>query len=280
MLTLLACDMLEGDLQKALHPAIGIEIFHNFTLVHDDIMDQAPLRRNKETVYKKWNTNIAILSGDTMFAMAYDYLLRTDADLLPLMLPLFNRTAMEVCEGQQLDVEFEAREDVTLTDYIEMIRLKTAVLIATSLRTGAIIARAPETVCSTLYNIGIHVGLAFQLIDDILDVYSDPGTFGKISGNDIITGKRTFLFLKAYEKAGPAEKKELDACFGAPDMDKDEKVKRVKSVYDQLGRREEALNVVNDDYERARHLLEQIPVMPERKKELSAFLEKLSIRIS
>ncbi len=193
VLTLLACDMLGGDLLKAINPAMGIEIFHNFTLVHDDIMDQAPLRRNRETVYKKWNTNIAILSGDTMFAMAYDYLIRTDADLLHLILPLFNQTAIEVCEGQQLDMEFESRHDVTISEYIEMIRLKTAVLIATSLRTGALIARHQNRCATTLphwyqYRFSLSVnrrcaGCIFR-----------PDTFGKISGNDIITNKRTFLF--------------------------------------------------------------------------------------
>lgn len=279
VLTLLACDMLGGDLLKAINPAMGIEIFHNFTLVHDDIMDQAPLRRNRETVYKKWNTNIAILSGDTMFAMAYDYLIRTDADLLHLILPLFNQTAIEVCEGQQLDMEFESRHDVTISEYIEMIRLKTAVLIATSLRTGALIARASELVCNDLYRIGISIGLAFQLIDDVLDVYSDPDTFGKISGNDIITNKRTFLFLKAYEKAGPAEKRELDACFGARNMANEEKVNRVKNVYHTMGVREDALSQVKVYYDTALGLLAGIPVPDARKKELGEFMEKLSIRV-
>jgi len=280
VLTLLACDMLGGNLHKALNPALGIEIFHNFTLVHDDIMDQAPLRRNKETVYKKWNTNIAILSGDTMFAIAYDYLIRTDPDLLYLILPLFNQTAIEVCEGQQLDMEFETRHDVSIAEYLEMIRLKTAVLIATSLRTGAIIARAPEAVCHDMYNLGINVGLAFQLIDDVLDVYSNPDTFGKISGNDIITNKRTFLYLKAYEKAGSAEKRELDTCFGTREMENEEKVNRVKAVYSTLGIREEALTMVGLYYEKAGSLLDGVPVSAGQKKELGDFMARLNIRVA
>jgi geranylgeranyl diphosphate synthase type II len=280
VLTLLACDMLGGNLHKALNPALGIEIFHNFTLVHDDIMDQAPLRRNKETVYKKWNTNIAILSGDTMFAIAYDYLIRTDPDLLYLILPLFNQTAIEVCEGQQLDMEFETRHDVSIAEYLEMIRLKTAVLIATSLRTGAIIARAPEAVCRDMYNLGINVGLAFQLIDDVLDVYSNPDTFGKISGNDIITNKRTFLYLKAYEKAGSAEKRELDTCFGTREMENEEKVNRVKAVYSTLGIREEALTMVGLYYEKAGSLLDGVPVSAGQKKELGDFMARLNIRVA
>ncbi|MGC8864202.1 MAG: polyprenyl synthetase family protein [Bacteroidales bacterium] len=277
-LTLLACDMFGGDIQKALHPAIGIEIFHNFTLVHDDIMDQAPLRRNRETVYKKWNANLAILSGDTMFALAYDFLCRCEPDLLPLILPLFNRTAIEVCEGQQLDMEFESRREVSIEEYLEMIRLKTAVLPATALKTGAILARASATDADLLYSVGLYIGLAFQLIDDVLDVYADQNKFGKSIGNDILTRKKTFLYLKAYELADAAQRQELDSYFSSDTWSPKEKIQRVVSIYNQLRVKEMAYNLVDEYYQKAHEAFQALSVSPEARAELEKFIQQLALR--
>ncbi|MEJ5302803.1 MAG: polyprenyl synthetase family protein [Bacteroidales bacterium] len=277
-LTLLACEMFGGDIHKALYPAIGIEIFHNFTLVHDDIMDQAPLRRNRETVYKKWNTNVAILSGDTMFALAYDYLAKCEPELLARILPLFNRTAIEVCEGQQLDMEFETRHDVTIDEYIEMIRLKTAVLPATALKTGAILANAPDNDTDLIYTVGINVGLAFQLIDDVLDVYAEQDKFGKSIGNDILTQKKTFLYLKAIELANEHQRHELDTCFSQSDIPTDEKIHRVIQVYDRLNVKEEAYRLVDEYYKKAFNAFDAINVAKGAKSELEKFIKKLASR--
>ena len=199
LLTLLACDLFSGDVEKALYPALAIEVFHNFTLVHDDIMDKAPLRRGKETVYKKWDSNIAILSGDTMFALAYQYALNTDSNLVPKILSVFSQAAIEVCEGQQFDMDFETSPSVSIDEYLEMIRLKTAVLIAVSLQIGAIIGDASEEEIIEMYNFGNNLGMAFQLKDDLLDVYGEQEKFGKKTGGDIVANKKTYLFLKALE---------------------------------------------------------------------------------
>ena len=202
LLVLASCQMFGGEIDEAINPAIGIELFHNFTLLHDDIMDQAPLRRGKETVYKKWNPNVAILAGDTMFALANKYMLRTRQQAISQVMELFNQTAIEVCEGQQYDMDYEHQANVSIADYIEMIRLKTAVLLAASLKTGAIIAGAEAADCNYIYQFGINIGLAFQLKDDLLDVYGVQEKFGKVSGGDIIAGKKTYLYLKALETAG------------------------------------------------------------------------------
>lgn len=212
LLTLLACDLFGGDIQKALYPALSIEVFHNFTLVHDDIMDRAPLRRGKETVYKKWNSDIAILAGDTMFALAYTYALKTDAEIVPEILTVFSKAAIEVCEGQQYDMNFEQLASVSIDEYIRMIRLKTAVLLGASLEIGAICARADQNDVRKLYQFGIELGIAFQLKDDLLDVYGDTEKFGKLSGGDIATNKKTFLYLKAMELANNKQNKELKQC--------------------------------------------------------------------
>lgn len=277
-LTLLACDMFRGDIQKALYPAIGIEIFHNFTLVHDDIMDQAPLRRNRETVYKKWNANLAILSGDTMFALAYDFLCRCEPDLLPQILPLFNRTAIEVCEGQQLDMEFESKQEVSIEDYLEMIRLKTAVLPATALKTGALLARASATDADLIYSVGIYIGLAFQLIDDVLDVYAEQSKFGKSIGNDILTRKKTFLYLKAYELADASQRRQLDAAFASDEWAPEEKIQRVVEIYNHLHVKELAYNLVDKYYRKAFEAFQKLDVSPQARAELEKFIKQLASR--
>jgi geranylgeranyl diphosphate synthase type II len=234
LLVLTGCDLFNGDLETAVPAAIAIELFHNFTLLHDDIMDRAPLRRGKETVYKKWNTNIAILSGDTMFALACEYLSQTNPEILPLALAEFTRTARKVCEGQQYDMNFESRKVVSIGEYLEMIRLKTAVLIGCSLKLGAILAKAPAAETAKIYSFGENIGMAFQLQDDLLDVYGDEQKFGKEIGGDILSGKKTFLLLKAYETATGTERAELDQCFSEQDIPAGEKIARVKRVYESL----------------------------------------------
>jgi len=213
MFTLLACDMFGGDITHALYPALAIEMFHSFTLIHDDIMDKAPIRRGEETVYKKWNSDIAILSGDTLFAMAYQNATQTDNRLIKPILEVFSKTAIEVCEGQQYDMNFETARKVSLEEYIEMIRLKTAVLIGASVKIGAIAAGADYTSIRNLYDFGVSFGLAFQLMDDLLDVYGNLEQFGKIRGGDIASNKKTYLYLKALELGDKEQKKQLKKLF-------------------------------------------------------------------
>jgi geranylgeranyl diphosphate synthase, type II len=234
LLVLMGCELFGGNIEKAEPAALAIELFHNFTLLHDDIMDRAPLRRGRETVYKKWNTNIAILSGDTMFALACEFLAGLEPEVLPATLEVFTRTARLVCEGQQHDMNFESRDTVSIPEYLEMIRLKTAVLIGCSLRLGAIIAKAAPEETTKLYAFGEDIGMAFQLQDDLLDTFGDEQKFGKEIGGDILSGKKTFLLLKAYELAGTEARSELDACFGDASLEAREKIRRVKHVFESL----------------------------------------------
>ena len=226
LLVLIAAEMLDGDLNDCLPAAIGIELFHNFTLLHDDIMDAAPLRRGKPTVYQKWNSNVAILSGDTLFAVSYQYLLKTKPEKLVQILELVNTTAVEVCEGQQYDMDFETQEDVTVEQYLNMIRLKTAVLLAASLKCGAIIAGADDMLAQKFYDYGIKQGLAFQLRDDYLDTFGNVESFGKATGGDIECSKKTYLYLKALELAGP-ERNNLKKLYESVSENKAEKVTRI-----------------------------------------------------
>jgi geranylgeranyl diphosphate synthase type II len=221
--------------KEILSQSAAIEVFHNFTLMHDDIMDQAPLRRGKPTVHEKWNANIAILSGDVMLVRAYDLLLPTPTALLPEVIRLFNKTAAEVCEGQQLDMNFEGYETVAEADYIEMIRLKTAVLLGFALQLGALLAGASKEDVQRIYDFGVNIGVGFQLQDDLLDVYADQAKFGKQVGGDIISNKKTFLLIKALELAKGKEKEELQRWLGLSQFDKGEKVAAVKGIYEQLG---------------------------------------------
>lgn len=234
LLALMACDMFGGDVQKVMDAAIGLEVFHNFTLLHDDIMDQAPLRRGKETVYKRWNANIAILSGDTMFAMANRHMLNTPQSCQAQVLDIFNLTAIEVCEGQQLDMNFETRQEVSVQEYLEMIRLKTAVLLASSLQIGALIAGASSSDAQKLYECGISLGLAFQLTDDLLDVYGDESSFGKMACGDITANKKTYLFLGALERASMAQRTTLLNLFSSIPDNPLEKINEVKAIFDVL----------------------------------------------
>jgi geranylgeranyl diphosphate synthase type II len=265
LLVLMGCDLFNGDLNEAMNSAIAVEVFHNFTLLHDDIMDQSPIRRGVETVYKKWNTSIAILSGDTMFALAYDYITRSRPEMLPRILPLFTQTAREVCEGQQIDMDFEDSDGVSIDEYIEMIRLKTAVLPAASLKLGALFAEASDKDATLIYSFGQNIGLAFQLKDDLLDVYGDQDVFGKRTGNDILTNKKTWLYLKALEKAEGKEKELLLHYYSGKNFDINEKITEITGIYDRLKIREETEALMYAYYDKAMDDLNAISVSEERK---------------
>lgn len=228
---LMSCEMFGGDIGMALNPALAMEVFHNFTLLHDDIMDKAEKRRNMDCVHIKWNDNVAILSGDAMQILAYELLKELPANLLKEGLDLFTKTAIEVCEGQQYDMDFETQDGVTESEYMEMIRLKTAVLLAASLKMGAIASNAPEKSKELIYDFGIHVGIAFQLQDDILDVYGNCNTFGKNIGGDIVTNKKTYLLIKALQVASPSDKEKLKYWIDVKEFDPEEKIKSVTAIY-------------------------------------------------
>lgn len=234
VLTLMACEMFGGNINDALPQAIAIEMFHNFTLIHDDIMDNAPIRRGKTTVYKKWSSNIAILSGDTLFAYAYQYAQKADKDILSDILSVFNKTAIEVCEGQQYDLNYELRNDVSVEEYIHMIKLKTAVLFGASLKIGAIIGGAESLESDKLYNFALNIGLGFQLKDDLLDTFGDESVFGKKTGGDILSNKKTFLYLKALEVADEETNKILITLYNSNNINDDEKIESVKSIFSNL----------------------------------------------
>jgi geranylgeranyl diphosphate synthase type II len=228
-----------GKITDALKPAMGIELFHNFTLLHDDIMDNAPLRRNKPTVFSKWNTNVAILSGDVMFAEAFRLISEAPPAALKRVIDCFIKASVEVCEGQQLDMDFELRNDVSIESYLEMIRMKTAVLLGASLEIGALCSGADAETASRLYSFGTQLGIAFQLHDDLLDVYGNPDKFGKRVGGDIVSNKKTFLKLKAMEKADGSTKNELNFWYSGQKHDEGEKVEAVRSIFNTLNIRQE-----------------------------------------
>lgn len=231
-----SCVLMGGNLQEAIGPALAVELFHNFTLLHDDIMDEAPLRRNQATVHTRYNSSIAILSGDALFVLAYQQLLHTRPQALPELLTLFNQTALEVCEGQQLDMDLASMEEVKIDDYLQMIALKTSVLLAASLKMGALIAGANHADADLLYRFGKSLGIAFQIQDDILDIFGDPEKFGKQPGGDILSNKNTFLKLKAFELADEAQKNELKAAYALNSSSQaQEKVEQVTRLFETLG---------------------------------------------
>ena len=277
MLCLLANDMFGGDEKQALWPALALETFHNFTLIHDDIMDKAPLRRGKETVYQKWNSDIAILSGDAMLAMAFQFALKPEkgAELAQQL----GKVAIEICEGQQMDLNFETQKEVGIDDYLEMIRLKTAVLLATALQMGATVAGAPADDIKRLYDFGINLGMSFQLQDDILDLYSDVATFGKRHGGDIADNKKTYLYLKALELASEKDRKRLEQLFNLRiDHDEEEKIEEVEAIYDRLHVKEAVEKVMLDYDRKAFEALEAVSLPEGQKKHLKTYAELLSGR--
>ncbi|MFC1732809.1 polyprenyl synthetase family protein [candidate division KSB1 bacterium] len=275
LLCMMACEMFGKEPETSLQAALGIEIFHNFTLLHDDIMDNSPKRRGKTSVYKKWNTNIAILSGDTMFALAYDCLLKTESPYLSKVLKVFNKTAIEVCEGQQMDMNFETSDNVKIADYIDMIRLKTAVLLGASLKIGGIIGGANTQDLDHLYHFGVQLGLSFQLKDDLLDVYGDEEKFGKVSGGDINANKKTYLFLKALEEAKGELHSKLLTCYSNSDLNLDTKVKEVKEIYDHLDIKAFTEKEIERYYLEAISHLDHISVPEEQKESLRTLALKL-----
>ena len=280
-LTLLAYNMYNNNIDDALKPALGLEVFHNFTLLHDDLIDQADKRRNKLTVHKKWNTNTAILSGDAMVIAAYQLMNETPEPYLKKILDLFSQTALEICCGQQYDVDFEKRDLVTEDQYIEMIRLKTAVLIACCLKTGAIIGGASEDDARHLYRFGIYIGLSFQLQDDLLDVYGDPETFGKNIGGDIICGKKTFLLINAIILAGK-EHKEIIKFFKDQKntFTNEKKIQAYTDIYNELNIKEITQNKINSLYEHAINELSKLKIESEKLTELKKFSNMLMLRES
>ena len=280
LLTLMAAHLFTDDWQKAVLPALGVEVFHNFTLMHDDIMDQAPIRRGQPTVHEKWNQNIAILSGDVMLVSAYDLLLSVDADKLKLVMARFSRTAAEVCEGQQLDMNFETRWDVTETEYIEMIRLKTSVLLGYALELGGLIAGADAQTTRHLYESGVNIGIGFQLKDDLLDVYGDPAKFGKQVGGDILANKKTFLLIEALERAEGPIRDELTGWLNRPVTDKAEKVRAVTAIYEQLCVRQITETRISEYFARGFASFDQISAAPARKNPLVQFVRQLAERES
>ncbi|MCB0806032.1 MAG: polyprenyl synthetase family protein [Bacteroidales bacterium] len=275
---LLSCDMFGGNTEEALDPAIGIEMFHNFTLLHDDIMDHAPIRRGQPTVHVKWDTNRAILSGDTMMARAYDFIMRAPEKVRFEVFSSFNKTAIEVCEGQQYDMNFENRKEVSIDEYIEMIRLKTAVLVAVSLKIGAMIANANKEDAETIYLFGENLGIAFQLRDDLLDVFSDEKKFGKTTGGDILENKKTFLFLKALEGADKEQKATLLHLFSQTETDPDSKIAVVKDIYEALKIKEQTNAEIDRYYQKAMEHLNRISIPQHRKSELLGFAGLLKKR--
>jgi len=277
-LCLLACDIFGGEIKNALNPAIGIEIFHNFTLLHDDIMDEAPIRRGKPTVHKKWNPNVAILSGDTMMAISYDFIMKAPDNVRNLVFSVFNQTAIEVCEGQQYDMNFESQKDVSIADYINMIRLKTAVLLAGSLKIGAIVAEASFEDANNIYRFGENIGIAFQLKDDLLDVFSNAEKFGKQNSGDILTNKKTFLYLKAFELADSKTYESLHYFFNKDFENELEKINGVKEIYKRLNIESITSSEIEKFYNKGLEFLGKINVPDERKADLLKFTDQLKER--
>jgi geranylgeranyl diphosphate synthase type II len=277
-LLLMACDLFGGDPDKALSPALAIEVFHNFTLMHDDIMDNAPLRRGKTTVHEKWNRNVAILSGDVMLVESYKLIMQVDEHLLKQVLNIFNATAVGVCEGQQFDMEFEQRNDVHIDEYINMIRLKTAVLLGGALKIGAVIGGANDKDAALLQIFGEQLGVAFQLQDDILDVYGDPEKFGKQVGGDILSNKKTFLLIEALELAGEKQAGELKKWFSGTQFDAQEKVMAVTAIYDQLNIRQHAWDTMHQYADKAFAALDSISLPNASKQYLRNFADSLMVR--
>ncbi|MEM8567381.1 MAG: polyprenyl synthetase family protein [Bacteroidota bacterium] len=275
LLTLLGYYQFKDQPAKIIDQALAIEVFHNFTLMHDDIMDEAPLRRGQSTVHEKWNSNTAILSGDVMLVKAYDLLLNTDKKYFSKALRAFNKCATEVCEGQQLDMVFESQYQVTEEEYIEMIRLKTAVLLGTSLYLGALLSGADKASRKALYDFGVNIGIGFQLKDDLLDVYADKEKFGKQVGGDIIANKKTFLLIKAKELASGQSKSELERWLELENFDAVDKVKAITQIYDNLGIKELTEAKMNQYFGSGFDSLRKLDAPLNRKSLLREFAEAL-----
>jgi geranylgeranyl diphosphate synthase type II len=275
VLSLMACNLFSDKVDDAVLPAAGLELFHNFTLVHDDIMDQAPVRRNFPTVHSKWNVNQAVLSGDVMAFIANDCFLQAPSRCMPKVFRIFNNAAIEVCVGQQLDIDFEKAKIVSQEEYLRMIELKTSVLLAASAKIGAIIGGADEKNSKLLYEFGRNLGLAFQIQDDLLDSYGDAKVFGKSPGGDIIANKKTFLLVRAFELASAKQRKKLKEQTELKEFDNETKIKTVMDLYDQLNIKTETENLAGDYIKKASESLEKVGVDSKRKSEMIQIAESL-----
>jgi len=278
VLTLMSADIFNCDYNKALDAALSIEVFHNFSLIHDDIMDAAPLRRGQQTVHEKWDTNTGILSGDAMLIMAYQLFENYEPDIFQALAKLFSKTALEVCEGQQYDVDFETREDVTIPEYLKMIEYKTAVLVGAAMKMGAIVAKASEKDQNGIYEFGRLLGVAFQLQDDYLDAFGNPKTFGKQVGGDIIENKKTFLYLKALHFLGASEKLQLEQLFSVNLKDNQEKIETVKQFFIASGSAKATQNEIENYTKQAFSVLETLSISEEKKMQLQQFGNALMTR--
>lgn len=268
VMTLMACNLFEDKVEKAILPAVGIEVFHNFTLVHDDIMDGSKIRRGSATVHKKWDVNQAVLSGDVMAFIANDCMLSTPPPLLTEVIRTYNRAAVEVCSGQQMDMDFEKISFVSHTAYLRMIELKTAVLLAASLKIGAVIGNAGQEAAEKLYSFGKNLGMAFQIQDDLLDTYGDTGVFGKKTGQDIVSNKKTILLVKAMEIASGPQLKILNEQLQAEDFDPEQKVATVKNIFDELKIKPMVEDMAMQYTNMAYSSMEEVDIEEERKEEL------------
>lgn len=278
VLMMMAYELWCDDSEKILPLAVALETFHNFTLLHDDVMDHADMRRGMPTVHKKWDENTAILSGDNMLVLAFRWMQQCPADKMPAVLKVFTDTAVEIDEGQQYDVDFESRDDVREEEYIEMIRLKTSVLLACAVKIGAIMAGAPEEDVENLYKFGEAIGLSFQLQDDYLDVYGDPKVFGKAIGGDITSNKKTYMLINAFNRAEGADKEELTRWITAKEFDREEKVKAVTAIYNKLGIDHMAKAKMEQYYTEAVAYLEKVNVSDDKKKALKQYADMMMKR--
>jgi len=275
VLMLLGYNLWREHPEDILMPAIGLETYHNYTLLHDDLMDNADMRRGHATVHRRWDANKAILSGDSMLVLAYQRVAQVPAEKLREVLDLFTVTALEIGEGQEYDMTFENRNDVTEDEYIEMIRLKTSVLLACALKMGAILADAPQEDVERLYKVGEQLGLAFQLQDDLLDVYGDPKVFGKTIGGDITSNKKTYMLINAVQRANARQRAELERWITAVDFDRQEKVKAVTQLYDEIGIRQLCEQKINYYFDQARQTLDEVAVPDSSKQALRDYMDDM-----
>ena len=278
VLMLLTYNLYKDDPESILMPAIGLETYHNYTLLHDDLMDNADMRRGHDTVHKRWDANKAILSGDSMLVLAYQRMQHCDSQHLQAVLDVFTETALEIGEGQEYDMSFETRNDVTEGEYIEMIRLKTSVLLACAVKIGAILADASAQDIDNLYKFGEQLGLAFQLQDDLLDVYGDPAIFGKAIGGDITSNKKTYMLINAINRANPQQRQELMQWIATTNFDRDEKVHAVTNLYDQIGIRQLCEQKINFYFDECRRYLAKVSVNDDRKQILLEYTDEMMKR--
>ena len=278
VLTLLAYNLYREDIERVMPQAIALETYHNYTLLHDDLMDNADVRRGKPTVHRKWDANTAILSGDSMLVLAYQRMAQCDEAHLKSVLDLFTETALQIGEGQQYDMEFERRDDVSEEEYIEMIRLKTSVLLACGLKMGALMADAPSGDADNLYRFGECVGLAFQLQDDYLDVYGDPAVFGKEIGGDITSNKKTYMLINALNRANDSQREELTRWISATGFDKQEKIAAVTRLYNEIGIDQLAQEKIAAYFQESHRYLDALAVPEERKEELARYARQMMKR--